>query len=344
MIHYCKTETSLFMLPIFCANTLLLSKRALRLTQKCVLLILILSSLHFVVSAQQNSFSKANKSSNTEFNYDWRHQDSEYQLNFTFDTATLYAMPPSPPNYSLKVFQEKVYIEVMHAASKIDAKLANIDIKKNHTGLSFNVRSRYPKQAQLVLDELKMAHDEAQEAYWSDNFFIKYSSTTGADIIRHDHAKYTSLSSSSLHPIVEAIKNLQTNPQDTREFIHIALGWIQSIPYNKLEDRLSSNGSGFVSPRDLLIQNQGDCDSKSTLMAALLKAYNQYLDIQMVYLPKHALLAIKLRANDSEMTIKYQGEEYILLEPTGPAQLPIGEVADTTKLSLQNRQFTLTSL
>jgi hypothetical protein len=332
------------MLTTYCALPLLHSKYEYWLTRIFFLLLLVISSLQFVASAQQSNFSKTSKSLNTEFNYNWRHQDREYQLSFIIDTATLYAMPPSPPNYSLKVFQDKVYLEVMHAASKIDAKVANIDIKKNSSGLSFNVSSRYPNQAQLVLDELKIVHDKAQEAYWSDNFFIKYSSATGADIIRHDHAKYTSLSSNSLYPIVEAIKNMQTNPQDIREFIHIALAWIQSIPYNKLEDRLSSNGSGFVSPRDLLIQNQGDCDSKSTLMAALLKAYKQNIDLHMVYLPKHALLAINLRAKDDEMTIRYQGEEYILLEPTGPAQLSLGKVADTTKLSLQNRQFTLTSL
>jgi hypothetical protein len=332
------------MLTTYCALPLLHSKYEYWLTRIFFLLLLVISSLQFVASAQQSNFSKTSKSLNTEFNYNWRHQDREYQLSFIIDTATLYAMPPSPPNYSLKVFQDKVYLEVMHAASKIDAKVANIDIKKNSSGLSFNVSSRYTNQAQLVLDELKIVHDKAQEAYWSDNFFIKYSSATGADIIRHDHAKYTSLSSNSLYPIVEAIKNMQTNPQDIREFIHIALAWIQSIPYNKLEDRLSSNGSGFVSPRDLLIQNQGDCDSKSTLMAALLKAYKQNIDLHMVYLPKHALLAINLRAKDDEMTLRYQGEEYILLEPTGPAQLSLGKVADTTKLSLQNRQFTLTSL
>ena len=300
--------------------------------------------MQIAAGAQQSNFSKTNKSSNTNFNYKWRHQESEYQLNFVIDTTTLYAMPPSPPNYSQKVFQDKVYLDVMRAASKMDAKLANIDIRKNSTGLSFNVSSLYPNQAQLVLDKLKAAHDQAQDEYWSNNFFIKYTSAEGAEGIRHDHAKYTILSSNSLSPAVEAIKNLQNKPNDIREFIHIALTWIQSIPYNKLEDRLSSNGAGFISPRDLLIQNQGDCDSKSTLMAALIKAYNQNVDVKMVYLPEHALLAINMRAKADEMTIRYQGEEYILLEPTGPAQLSLGKVADTTKLSLQNRRFTLTSL
>jgi len=307
------------------------------------LLLAACSFCHFS-QAQQTNFSKANRSHNTEFTYSWRHQSKEYQLNFAIDTAILYAMPPSPPNYTQKVFQDNVYRKVMSAASKIDASLAKIDIKKNHTGLSFNVSSRYPKQAQLILDKLKAVHDQAQDQYWRDNFFVKYNAPTGAEGIRHDHAKYTLLSSSSLSPIVKAITSLQSNPTDSREFIQIALGWIQSIPYNRLEDRLSSNGAGFVSPRDLLIQNQGDCDSKSTLMAALIKAYNQSIDVQMVFLPEHALLAVNVNALSDEMTLRYMGDEYVLLEPTGPAQLSIGKVADTTKLSLHKRQFDLSSL
>ena len=319
-------------------------KRTFILAQIVVFMILAICSFSHYSQAQQSSFSKANRSHNTEFTYNWRHQNSEYQLSFAIDTTTLYAMPPSPPNYSQKVFQDNIYRKVMSAASKIDATLANIDIKKNHTGLSFNVSSRHPKQAQLILDKLKVVHDQAQDDYWRDNFFVKYNSPTGADGIRHDHAKYTSLSSASLSPIVKAISNLQSNPNDSREFIQIALGWIQSIPYNRLEDRLSSNGAGFVSPRDLIMQNQGDCDSKSTLMAALIKAYNQNIDVQMVFLPEHALLAVNVSAESNEMTIRYKGDEYVLLEPTGPAQLSIGKVADTTKSSLHKRQFDLSSL
>lgn len=296
------------------------------------------------VKAQQTSFNIENQSSKTEFTYKWKYQDKQYLLNFAIDTAILYSMPASPASYNQKVFQENVYLKVMYEASQIDAKLANIKVKKNHNGLSFDVRSRDAKQAQLILDKLKVAHDQAQKDYWSDNFLIKYDSPAQANSIRHDHAKYRMLSSDSLAPVVKAIKNLQSNPNDAREFIDIASAWIQTIPYNRLEDRLSSNGSGFISPRDILLQNQGDCDSKSTLMAALIKAYDPNIDVQMVFLPEHALLAIEMISLADEMTLRYKGSTYILLEPTGPAQLPLGTVADTSKMALRNRQFDFTSL
>jgi hypothetical protein len=313
-------------------------------TPRISLFIITIIAISASAYAQQTQFTKASRGLQTEFEYTWQHQDAEYTLLFAIQTATLYAMPPSPPAYSHKLFQAHLYAKVMETAKNVDPKIANIDIRKNHSGLSFNVSSHQPAQAQKVLDKLTLAHDKAKEDYLSANYFVKYKSATGASGIRHDHAKYTFNSSGSLSPIVEAIKELQTNPRDLREFISIALSWIQSIPYNSLQDRLSSNGAGFVSPRDLMLQNQGDCDSKSTLMSALLDAYNASIDIQMVYLPQHALLAINIRNNDSEMTLSYKGNDYVLLEPTGPAQLAIGEVAESTKLSLRNRHFDLASM
>jgi hypothetical protein len=303
----------------------------------------------FPVFAQQTLFKKDSRGLKTEFSYAWRHKDAQYNLSFALETTALFAMPPSPSNYSPKVFQDNLYVKVMQAAQQIDPKMANIDVTKNHSGLSFNVSSNKPNQAQKVLDKLKLVHDKAEDEYWADNYFVKYHSPTGASGIRHDHAKYTLNSSDALLPIVRAIKQLQTNQQDIKEFITIALGWIQSIPYNSLEDRLTSNGAGFISPRDLLLQNQGDCDSKSTLMAALLKAYNRELNVHMVYLPDHALLAVDLhslgvKANQAEITLQYRGKSFVLIEPTGPAQFSIGELADSTTLSLHNRQFDLASM
>jgi hypothetical protein len=84
-------------------------------------------------------------------------------------------------------------------------------------------------------------------------------------------------------------------------------------------------------------------------MAALLRAYNPRVDVQMVYLPEHALLGVdmltlNLRGNENEISLNYDGTSYVLLEPTGPAQFSVGEVANTTKLSIRNRQFDLGSL
>ena len=48
------------------------------------------------------------------------------------------------------------------------------------------------------------------------------------------------------------------------------LDFIQAIPYQLLDSQSGRSGKGFLSPRQVLEQNRGDCDSKVTLMAAML--------------------------------------------------------------------------
>ena len=114
------------------------------------------------------------------------------------------------------------------------------------------------------------------------------------EFVQNDYVQYARESLDGLQPVAEAIKATQQNPTDPREFTLVAMTWLQSIPYNDLLSRNDSNGAGFLAPIDLLRRNIGDCDSKSTLLAALLKAYDKRLNVYMVLLPKHALLAVFL--------------------------------------------------
>lgn len=52
----------------------------------------------------------------------------------------------------------------------------------------------------------------------------------------------------------------------TCTYVNLVLSWVQSIPYNKLEERLNSNGAGYLPPLSVVVNNQGDCDSKAVLM------------------------------------------------------------------------------
>lgn len=303
---------------------------------------------HFNLHAKQTYFSKqnnlVNKLSVTQFDYTWQQNNQELSLSFALSNADLMAMPSSPVAYSQNIFQQSVYVRVMQEAQKIDSTLGKINIIKTASGMSFRVSSTSNQQAEQILAQLERAHNQAELDYWDEHFFIQYTDQRGAVGIRHDHAKYTNLSSSFLNPIVNAIKSLQKRPNDSREFIQIALGWIQNIPYNPLINRISSNGAGFVSPKDLLLFNQGDCDSKSTLMAALLKAYDPHIKVQMIYLPNHALLGVSIQPKTQERTIRLAGVDYVLIEPTGPAQLAIGELPKSSTLALRNRQIDMTTL
>ncbi len=85
----------------------------------------------------------------------------------------------------------------------------------------------------------------------------------------------------------------------------------------------------------------GDCDSKVTLMAAMLAQLFPELKQAMVFIPGHALLAVDLPAKPGDATLNWQGQNYLLLEPTGPATLPAGQIASTSKTLVDSKQLSV---
>ncbi len=123
----------------------------------------------------------------------------------------------------------------------------------------------------------------------------------------------------------------------------MVLSWVQSIPYNTLENRLTSNGSGYSPPMKVISDNRGDCDSKSVLTAALLKALIPGIDLNMVFLNNHALLAANLPHRENEHKINIGRSEFLLLEPTGPALMIAGQVGRQSEGAIAGGQYTLES-
>lgn len=61
----------------------------------------------------------------------------------------------------------------------------------------------------------------------------------------------------------------------------------------------------------------------------------------MVFVPGHALLAVDLPAKPGDVTLNWQGQNYLLLEPTGPATLPAGQIASTSKTLVDSKQLSV---
>lgn len=304
--------------------------------------LIMLMGVAFPSLAQQTRFLVKNINKQTAFSYQWKQAEKTYDLGFTIANNNLYSMPSSPARFNQSLLIDFVYRKVMGEAQQIDPRVANVRVKKESNGLSFKVKSRQDSQA--ILDRLSLANENAKDEYLTENMLVSHQISAMGVNLRHDYSRYTQLSSQYLSVIVEAIQALQQNINNPREFIEIALSWIQTIPYNTLESRVDSNAAGFVSPRDLMMQNQGDCDSKATLLAAILKAYNPHIDVQMVYLPDHALLGVEMRAQPQDMIVSKNNIEYVLIEPTGPAQYDIGSVSETSNMDIRNRQFSMIAL
>ena len=107
-----------------------------------------------------------------------------------------------------------------------------------------------------------------------------------------------------------------------------ALAFTQAIPYQK--GRRGAD-AGFQHPLALVARNKGDCDGKSALFLALVRAELPALPLAMVYVPGHALVGVGLPPKPGDRTFQHRGTEYVYAEPVGPAAHPLGSPAKANR-------------
>ena len=129
--------------------------------------------------------------------------------------------------------------------------------------------------------------------------------------------------------------------KNIRRVSNYVLGFIQSIPYSALESRLTSSGLGFNPPAKVLWENQGDCDSKMTLVASILRALMPRLKMALIYIDKHAFIGLAIESRANEVSISFKETNYLLADPTGPALFPIGQLPPESELAITQGQYTI---
>lgn len=299
--------------------------------------VLSVSPIHFAHS-EQISFSKNILQSDIQLSYKWRDKDQEkHRFSFTLpldDVNTAHHKRFVPEQVTR--YQQ---IAMLKERNKIDAKEARIEIKRIGKTLQISVKSRSEESAKKYQKQLLQVKDDAFEQYLKDHYYARFSDYLSQEGIKPDHLRYIKENQKVLKPFAEAMYAEASERGDMRAFLNLLLGWLQSIPYDDLESRVSSNGAGFSPPLTLLSNNRGDCDSKSVLMASVIRALFPDIELVMLYLPNHALLGIGVPAKKDERSMQINGEAYLLMEPTGPALFPLNETAPSSQRFLDTGMY-----
>lgn len=206
--------------------------------------------------------------------------------------------------------------------------------------LELRLKSRNQEKADAAMAWLASERSRAEQAWLGKHYFQYFTQLDGELAVKQDHVRIALESRSTLAPLADQLKQQGSTETEARQktLAHL-LAFIQSIPYQQLDSLNGRQGKGFLAPRQVLEQNRGDCDSKVTLMAALVAQLFPELKQAMVFVPGHALLAVDLPAKPGDVTLNWQGQNYLLLEPTGPATLPAGQIASTSKTLVDSRQL-----
>lgn len=198
-----------------------------------------------------------------------------------------------------------------------------------------------PQKLQQLEESLNTIYLQTLQTYAQQRFYRATQKGTGTRI-QPDHPRLAQRYAPAMAPVAQAIATqLAGQGANTRTFINATLTWLQTIPYDVLEDRYTSNGAGYETPYGLLLANKGDCDSKATALAALLRSRYPTLPLAMVYIPKHAFLAIGLPQGPNDFALQTEFGTYVLADATGPGRVPLGYIDARTQAELRAGNTTI---
>lgn len=294
---------------------------------------------HGQLSAKQLSFTKKSVGNSIQFNYQWHDQHKEVQsLKFSIEKALLFNRFRNFKAY--KASHAKKYID--QGIKKAISKNATPDVHVSFLGkgdeMQIKVQSENQEALNQIYQTIEKLENDLMLKYLKANFYQQFISYDNSLAIKPDHARFAHESVADFKPLKPLILN-KVSIQNIRKVTNYVLGFVQSIPYSTLESRITSSGAGFNPPLKTLWENQGDCDSKVTLTAAIFRSLMPRIKMMLVFIDNHALLAINIPAEGDEVTINVEGIDYVLAEPTGPAPMFIGEISSDSEFAIRNGRY-----
>lgn len=289
--------------------------------------------------AEQVQFNKKNVDDYVQFNYRWIDQTQQLQsLSFAIDKVMIFDRFRNFKRYN--AIYAKQYVDQKIRQSLVKSPIPNVSV--NFLGYGENLHIELQGKNQADIDKAYSTITQLEKDFMLEqleqNYYTQFMSFDNQLAIKPDHARFAHTSVADFSALKDII--LEKFPeQDIREVTNYVLGFVQSIPYSTLESRTTSTGAGFNPPLQTLWQNQGDCDSKVTLIAAIYRALMPRIKMMLVFIDNHALLAMNIEPNADELTITVDEVNYILVEPTGPAMMKIGEVSADSEFAIRNGRY-----
>jgi len=143
-----------------------------------------------------------------------------------------------------------------------------------------------------------------------------------------------------LKPLAMALQKVATERKYAEEdLIGAALSLVQTALAYKIPPLMDKglHTCGLLPPARALLSGWGDCDTKTGLLASILGNWSG-MKMVGIAVPGHYLMAIRRLPGKGDMFVRYQGLEYVLVEPAGPAWLEPGTVGKATTALLSGSE------
>ncbi len=280
-------------------------------------------------------FERKSSAHSTEFTYRW---SPDVSLTFQLANKALNQYRDRK-RYMPHLASQAVRHALLRKAGALQHQGVRVQFSPANMPLQYTVQAKDPQLLSAATKELAAAESSARNDYLYQGYFYLLDDPVKGKGVVPDHLRYFSDALPQLQPVADAFI-AKFGRQHVRQIAQRLTEWIQQIPYRDLENRQTSNGSGYQPPVQLLFDHSGDCDSKAVLWASVMRLIFPSLQIRILYLPEHAIIAAQVPALDSEQIIDFADATLLLIDPTGPAPLKLGQVDTRYQAYLQSRQFT----
>jgi hypothetical protein len=192
-------------------------------------------------------------------------------------------------------------------------------------------------QAQLdnAIATLDKEYDQRIKEYLSSYGFRMMK----GNILTVDMPALVRRNSSLIKPLSLAFEKIATSRKyRSNDIIGSVLSFVQTAMYYKQPDPVfrDKHTGGVLPPITAVVVGWGDCDTKTGLLGSILSNWVQ-MKMVGVGVPGHYLMGVLLIADKGDLFLEYQGLQYVLVEPAGPAWLPPGQVGEETMTLLNAR-------
>jgi hypothetical protein len=293
------------------------------------------------VYAEQISFSKQSVGELHQFNYQWKdHQGTIQQIQFELPTKTLLSKFRNFKTYQPKMAEQWVTKSLQKYVRNNPVKGVTVAFGNYLSGDTIKFTGSDPVDIDKAAKALEAEKSQLYKRYLDSIYYHSFTTPNNQLAVKPNHRRIAYESIDDLKPLKPIILE-SASIKNIRKVSNYVLGFIQSIPYAELTSRTTSSGAGYNPPLKLLWENQGDCDSKVTLSAALLRSLMPRIKIAMIYIDRHALLGIDIPPMGDELSITHNGTTYLLAEPTGPAIMRLGETAYNSQQAILSGHYTV---
>lgn len=298
------------------------------------------------VWAQTNRFATRQRGTWQDFGYQWKDAFGKAQtLNVSLAAADINLGQSEFQMWDEAAANKQANQQVAIRASQMSTPQVQYSIRQNSDG--YSLISAGTQQAlaradtQTVKRTLHQTYIQSLQQYASRSYYMAEEKGNQI-VIQPDHPRLARRYTPAMAPVARALKEqVAGQGADVRQFTNAALGWLQTIPYDTLLNRGTSNGAGYQTPYGMMIGNRGDCDTKTTALASLLRSQYPALPLAIVYIPQHAFLAVGIPQGPKDFALQTTTGTYVLADPTGPALSLLGDIDGKTQAELRAQNTTV---